>query len=96
MPNTEALEGNRKLSIYMENSSTWILLLAQPVNVIKFYVLIFLGNYLCLDFPCCVCSTTNKDENRRACKPPKCCQVRGLFNQGRTSSQYCQKPRSKN
>lgn len=59
MSNTEALHGKRKLSIYVENSSTWFLLLAKLVNVIKLYVLIFLGYYLCLDFPCCICSTTN-------------------------------------
>lgn len=67
------------------------LLWAVPFSVIKLYVLVLLGYYFCLNFSCSVCCTANKNENRCASKSPKCSQVCGLFNHGRTSSEDRQK-----
>ncbi|PON52944.1 hypothetical protein PanWU01x14_206270 [Parasponia andersonii] len=69
------------------SSPLWIKL----VDVIKLNVLILLGNDLCLNFSRGIRCTTNKNENRCACKSSECSQVSDLFNHCRSCSQDSQK-----
>lgn len=89
---TEKYPYNMVLRLILSRALNQLSLLwVVPVNVIELYVLVFLGYDLCLNFSCSVCCTTNKNENRSACKSPKCSQVCSLLNHSRTSSQDCQK-----
>lgn len=66
------------------------------INVIELNVLVLLRDYLCLNFSCRVCSTTDKNQNRCARESPKSGQVRSLLDNSGTCCKNCQKGGPKN
>lgn len=70
-----------------------LFLLAILVDVVELYVLVFLGYYLCLNFPCSIGCTTDQNKNRRASESTEGCEMRDLFDYCRTGSKDGQKCR---